>query len=138
MPTKLVDELVEINRAQSERFMDAGQSAARRRYRAAHPTEIVCLKCMDGRVNMPLLTSTPMGIMHPFRNIGGIFDLGWPALSLRLTEIVDYAISKGRSNLFLVTYHFAKGDPHRGCRGHGYDKEKAFKSALGLKEPGLL
>ena len=28
--------------------------------------------------------------------------------------------------LFLVTYHFSKGDPHRGCAGFNYDTEAAM------------
>jgi len=134
MPKKLIQELFELNRAHSERFMDPGQAAARRRYRAEHPTEIVCLKCMDGRINMPILTHTPMGVMQPFRNIGGIFDLGWPALAMRLNEIVDYSIANGHRNLFLVTYHWSAGNAHRGCRGHNYDLDRATGNALSLAE----
>ncbi len=132
MPKKLIQELVELNRSHSERFMGPGQAAARRRYRAEHPTEIVCLKCMDGRINMPILTHTPMGVMQPFRNIGGIFDLGWPALSMRLSEIVDYSIANGRHNLFLVTYHWSAGNEHRGCRGQNYCLDRAVGSAVAL------
>jgi len=132
MAKKLTDELIELNRVQSEKFTDAGQSAARRRYRAEHPTEIGCLKCMDGRINMPIITNTPMGIIQPFRNIGGVFDLGWLGFSQRIKGFVDYSVCRGRPNLILVTYHWSKGDKHRGCRGQGYDLERAKRSAWEL------
>jgi hypothetical protein len=33
---------------------------------------------MDGRLNLPVMTQTAVGIIQPFRNLGGKFDLGWP------------------------------------------------------------
>ena len=53
---------------------------ARQRCLAEHPTAIAVLKCMDGRINIPVATQTPAGILMPFRNLGGMFDLGWPHL----------------------------------------------------------
>lgn len=132
MPFKLAQELIGINEQQSAKYMDPGQTALRRRYRAAHPSRIVVFKCMDGRVNMALLTKTPVGIMYPFRNIGGVFDLGWPALDLRLAELVDYSVSLNSPNIFMTTYHYAAGNIHRGCRGHQYDTTKAQESAAQL------
>ncbi len=81
---------------------------------------------------MPLLTGTPMGIMNPVRNIGGVFELGWPALQHRIRQVVDFSMERRLLNLVLATYHFAKGDKHRGCRGHGYDTKKAIASARNL------
>lgn len=34
-------------------------------------------------------------------------------------------MGKGRDCIILVTYHWSRGDKHRGCRGFGYDKETA-------------
>jgi Carboxysome Shell Carbonic Anhydrase len=134
MPKQLVEELIALNEQQSRNFLDADEAALRWRYRAQHPTEVSALKCMDGRINLPLITEIPMGVIQPYRSIGGIFDLGWPALSQRLVESVEYAIGKGRHNLFLVTYHFSKGEKHRGCRGHNYDIESSKVSARRLVE----
>jgi hypothetical protein len=99
---------------------------ARERYLAEHPTAIAVLKCMDGRINLPVMTNTPPGILMPFRNLGGAFDLGWPYLGEVLSHHVQQWVSAGRRVLFLVTYHFSKGDPHRGCAGFNYDTEAAM------------
>lgn len=99
---------------------------ARERYLAEHPTAIAVLKCMDGRINIPVATNTPVGILMPFRNLGGMFDLGWPHLGEVLAHHVQRMVSQGRRVLFLITYHFSKGDPHRGCAGFNYDTAAAL------------
>ena len=100
---------------------------ARTRYQSRHPTAIAVLKCMDGRINIPVATETPVGILMPFRNLGGRFDLGWPHLGEVLTQYVMDRIREGRQVLFLVTYHFSRDDPHRGCAGFDYDRQAAFE-----------
>lgn len=117
--------LLEHNKRQSELFCSPDAALARRQYRATHPTEIAALKCMDGRLNLAVQTQTPPGIIQPFRNIGGMFDIGWPYFGEIASGWVNYAISKGRSGVILVTYHYSKGDAHRGCRGFNYDTEAA-------------
>jgi len=99
---------------------------ARERYLAEHPTAIAVLKCMDGRVNIPVVTNTPVGILMPFRNLGGRFDLGWPHLGEVLAHHVQRMVSQGRRVLFLITYHFSKGDPQRGCAGFHHDTNAAI------------
>jgi hypothetical protein len=81
---------------------------------------------MDGRINLPVMTNTPPGILMPFRNLGGAFDLGWPHLGEVLAHHVQNWVRVGRRVLFLVTYHYSKGDPHRGCAGFNYDTEAAY------------
>jgi carbonic anhydrase len=44
----------------------------------ADPSTIAVLKCMDGRINLPIATHTPTGINQLFRNLGSVFDVGWP------------------------------------------------------------
>lgn len=100
---------------------------ARQRYLAEHPTAIAVLKCMDGRVNIPVVTNTPAGILMPFRNLGGKFDLGWPHLGEVLAHHVQRMTNAGRRVLFLITYHFSKGDLRRGCAGFKYDTEAAIR-----------
>jgi hypothetical protein len=73
---------------------------ARERYLAEHPTAIAVLKCMDGRINIPVATNTPVGILMPFRNLGGIFDLGWPHLGEVLAHHVQRVVSAGRHVVF--------------------------------------
>ena len=99
---------------------------ARERYLAEHPTAIAVLKCMDGRINIPVATNTPVGILMPFRNLGGIFDLGWPHLGEVLANHVQRMVHAGRRVLFLITYHYSKGDPLRGCAGFNFDTEAAI------------
>ena len=99
---------------------------ARERYLAEHPTAIAVLKCMDGRINIPVATNTPVGILMPFRNLGGMFDLGWPHLGEVLAHHVQRMVSSGRRVIFLITYHYSKGDPKRGCTGFNCDTAAAI------------
>jgi len=124
--------IIERNREQSEEFCNASARLARQQYRSVHPTEIAVLKCMDGRLNLSLMTETPVGILHPYRNIGGQFDFGWPFLAQLLKEWIYISTQKGRDCLVMVTYHYSKGDDHRNCAGYGYDTEAARAGAMEL------
>ncbi|TSA22686.1 MAG: hypothetical protein D4R70_01330 [Betaproteobacteria bacterium] len=106
---------------------------ARKRYLAEHPTALAVLKCMDGRVNIPVATETPMGIIQPFRNLGGRFDLGWPHLGEVLFDYVMPRVREGRRVLMMSNYHFSKGDPHRGCAGFNYDTEAAREHTFAIR-----
>lgn len=131
---KLVRSLLEHNRKQSAEYCNPDATLARRRYRTDHPTEIAALKCMDGRLNLPIITETPAGIIQPFRNVGGKFDFGWPFFGQLIQDWVDYAVSKGRDCLLLITYHWSKGDPHRGCKGFEYCVDNAQTHTRGLRD----
>jgi hypothetical protein len=126
--------ILDRNKKQSAEFCAPGSQLARRLYRAQHPSEIIALKCMDGRLNLSLVTNTPPGIIKPYRNIGGRFDLGWPFFGRLVLEDVEYGVSKGRPTIVLSTYHFSKGDAHRGCAGYQYDTEAARAGATKLAE----
>lgn len=134
MPNKIAQFVLERNNEQSTAFSSPDASLARRKYRSQHPTEIAALKCMDGRLNLAVITQTPVGIIQPFRNIGGKFDMGWPYFGRLMLEWVDYAVSKGRNALLLITYHYSKGDTHRGCKGFGYDTDAARVYTANLKK----
>jgi len=118
--------LIELNRLHADEFSRPDSRDSRSLHRAQHPTEIAMLKCMDGRVHGPDATETPLGILQPFRNLGGRFSMGWPHFQSVLTDWKNYAIRRGRHCLILVTYHFSAGDPHRGCAGFGYDTHAAM------------
>jgi hypothetical protein len=107
---------------------------ARQRYRAEHPTAITVLKCMDGRVNLPVVTNTPVGILMPLRNLGGRFDLGWPHLGEVLANHVARMVGSGRRVLIIINYHFSLGDPQRGCAGFDYDTAAAMAHTLEIRE----
>lgn len=106
---------------------------ARKRYLAEHPTAITVLKCMDGRVNLSVATQTPAGILMPFRNLGGMFNLGWPHLGEILTQHVLDMTGVGRRVLILITYHWSKGDPKRGCAGFHYNRQASMAHAWEIR-----
>lgn len=128
-----IDWLFDLARRHSSTYSSADAQLARERYLAKHPTAIVAMKCMDGRLNLPVVTQTPLGIIQPFRNLGGMFDLGWPHLGEVLANHVQRMISHGRRVLVLITYHYSKGDPHRGCAGFNYDTGAAIAHANAIK-----
>lgn len=121
-----IDWLFDLADRHGANFRSPEAWLARERYLAEHPTAIAVLKCMDGRINIPVATNTPVGILMPFRNLGGMFDLGWPHLGEVLAHHVQRMVSQGRRVLFLITYHFSKGDPRRGCAGFGHDTGAAL------------
>ena len=81
-----IDWLMELSRAHSASFCSPENHLARQRYLAEHNTQIIAMKCMDGRIHLPYVTQTPLGVIHPFRNLGGIFELGWPYLGDMLAD----------------------------------------------------
>jgi len=129
-----IDWLFDLSKRYAADFSDPESYLARKRYLAAHPTDIVALKCMDGRINIPVATRTPPGIIQPFRNLGGQFDLGWPHLNETLAHHVSEIAGAARQVLALITYHFSKGDPHRGCAGFNYDTEAAIAHTHAIRE----
>lgn len=126
--------LLAHNEEKSRAYSDPGVTSMRRLYRQRHPTEIAALKCMDGRINIPLITGIPKGIIQPFRNLGGRFDLGWPYFGQLMQEWEAYAISKGRKGIVFITYHWSKSHEHRGCAGFGYKKEDAIQHTIELHD----
>ncbi len=106
----------------------------RQRYLAQHPTTVMVMKCMDGRINIPIATGTPRGIIQPFRNLGGMFHLGWPHLGDVVQAAVERAVRQGRQVLMMITYHYARGDAKRGCAGFHYRTEDARAHAFGLRD----
>ncbi len=129
---KGIEFLLEVNEKNSKEFLN--QQAARVIYRRMYGTEFAALKCMDGRLLFPDLTQTPLGIIQPYRNLGGVFHLGWPFFQQAIEGWKKYSDSKDRDSVVFVTYHFSRGDKHRGCKGHGYDTDKARSSSLSLKK----
>ncbi|HMN19053.1 MAG TPA: carboxysome shell carbonic anhydrase [Candidatus Moranbacteria bacterium] len=124
--------LIELNQKHSELY--CAQRLERALYKAKHPTRVVAFKCMDGRIHLPAITHTPLGIIRPYRNIGGKFDLGWPLLNISFDRSVEGAIARGDRVLVLVTYHYSAGSEHRGCAGFHYDCEEAKRFTATFKE----
>lgn len=132
-----IEALLSLAAQHSRRYAGVDAQLARARYRAEHPTQIMALKCMDGRIHLPHVTRTPMGIIQPFRNLGGIFDLGWPYLGELITQGVAEARHAGQCVLLLVTYHYSQGSPDRGCAGFGGDVAAARDFAQQLKAQAM-
>jgi len=130
----LLNEIITLNTKRSEEFCTPAARDARTLYSSKHPTKILVFKCMDGRINLPLITGVPMGRLHPFRHVGGKFLLGDPYLGRLVLDAKEEAIHTGRPTLALCTYHFAKGSEHRGCAGHKYDTQAARDGAFALKK----
>jgi carbonic anhydrase len=129
---ELKRQIIDRNREQSALYCDPSERVRRATHRQAHPTEIAAFKCMDGRLDLARITKTPPGIIQPFRNVGGLFNLGWPFLGMVIDDWVEYTISRGRNRLIIVTYHFSKGNTHWGCKGQDYDTAKALAAAQAL------
>jgi hypothetical protein len=117
----------------SATFTSPDAYLARTRYLAEHPSAIAALKCMDGRINLSVATSTPPGIIQPFRNLGGMFNLGWPHMGEVFASYVHDQVITGRRVLVLITYHYSRGDTHRGCAGFNYDTEAAKAHTHAIK-----
>jgi hypothetical protein len=128
-----IEWLWQLGRAHSQDFCGPDATLARKRYQAQHPTHIMVLKCMDGRIHIPYATKTPLGIIEPLRNLGGMFHMGWPYLGEVVAASVSEAVERGRRALIVITYHFSKGDPHRGCAGFRYDTGASIRYVQEIK-----
>lgn len=126
------ERIVSINADQSALYV--ADEGARRRYWATHPTFFACIKCMDGRVLFPSMTKTPIGIVKPFRAIGGKFNIWWPSFLGRVRHWVDKAVKVGSRNCMFVTYHYSASDAHLGCAGWKYDTTSARAHAEKLRD----
>ena len=119
--------LLEHNEQQSLEYSSPEADNARHLYRSRHPTAICALKCMDGRVNLSLITHTPTGLIQPWRNLGGRFSFGWGYFYEIFRHWQRQALDEGRHAMVLLTYHFSKSDSHLGCRGWNYETEAAIE-----------
>jgi len=131
---KRIDWLIDLSKRHSETYCTPEAYMARKRYSAKHPSRLIVMKCMDGRIHIPYATKTPLGIIQPIRNFGGMFDLGWPYLGEVLYNTVNQAIESSQRVLLLITYHFSKSDNLRGCAGFGFDCKKAKKHVFQIKK----
>jgi len=126
--------LQELAQRHTTDFRSPDASLAREFYLAKYPTAIMVLKCMDGRINIPVATGTPPGIIQPFRNLGGMFDLGWPHLGEVLAAEVHRYLAAGRQILIFITYHFSRGDEGRGCGGFDCNTAAALAHCRQIKQ----
>lgn len=128
-----IDWLMDHAHRHSMDFQSSESYMSRSLYIAQHPTAVVALNCMDGRINISVATNTPTGIVLPIRNLGGRFSLGWPYFGEVLAGHLRNMVGQGRRTLMLITYHYSKGDSHRGCAGFGYDTDAARSHMFAIK-----
>ncbi len=126
---EIKQQIIARNREQSALYCDPSERVRRATHRQAHPTEIVAFMCMDGRIDLARITKAPAGVVQPFRNVGGNFDLGWPSLGAAINDWTEYTASRGRNRLAIVTHHYSKSDSHLGCKGQGYDFDRGVAAA---------
>lgn len=128
-----IDWVLDLAQRHTAAFRSPDAALERQRYLANHPTAIVVLKCMDGRINIPVVTGTPYGIIQPFRNLGGMFDLGWPHLGEVMASHIHRMVTDGRQVLIFITYHFSRSEHKRGCAGFDYDTQAAIHHTREIK-----
>lgn len=127
----LVQSIIELNAEQSAAYEAA--SFERRRYWADHPTFFAALKCMDGRLNLSRITRMPIGLVRPYRSLGGRFEIYWPTFIMRLRAWVMKATNRGSFNCIFVTYHYSASDNDQlGCAGWQHQTEAAMVHAKKL------
>src|SRR5665213_3091671 len=128
-----IDYLLDLNDRHSRLFSSPSKQGERRLYRSQHKLEIVAYKCMDGRLNLSVMTGT-LGLITPLRNVGAKFRLGWPHFRDVVVDQYEYALREERSVLTIATYHYSRGDKHRGCAGFEKDTDAARAFASDLKD----
>jgi hypothetical protein len=75
-----------------------------------------------------------LGFLRSFRNLGGQFDLGWKGLKAALTSTVQKNHDEGRGCLAIITYHYSKGDPKRGCAAYKYNVKASIDGAMAFRK----
>ncbi|MEK7103266.1 MAG: hypothetical protein AAB870_02880 [Patescibacteria group bacterium] len=130
---RLKDAVLLFNQEIVKEYSKEGAAQERRNYRVLHPTEIITHECMDGRSYFEDIVQMMKGILYPFRNIGGKFDLSWLYFQTMVLRLVDYAINLGRNIVAIITYHYSEVVPLRGCKGFDFDKEEAISAAMRLQ-----
>lgn len=82
---------------------------------------------MDGRVLFPVLTKTPLGIVHPYRAIGGRPEVWWPSFLGRVRAFVEQAMREGQRAVAFLTYHHSESEPGLGCAGWEFHTDAAHE-----------
>ena len=97
------ERIVNINTEQSQRYV--ADDSARRRYWAKHPTYFACIKCMDGRVHLPLITKTPTDLLNRFAR--SVENLRFGTTFLGRMRMGTRRLKHGKRNCVLVTITLA-------------------------------
>ena len=132
MSRQLIEEILDTNKRQSEKFVQTTND--RRAYRAQHPTEFLFTLCMDGRINIYALTGLMFGLFNLLRNIGGAYRIGWDLFQATLEQWEEWCYGMRRYATVITTYHWSAADRQAGCAGHGYDQLKSIIETQQLRD----
>ncbi len=133
--TKTKDQLIKKNEEHSKGFSSATARHARKFFKSKYGVRISFDGCMDGRVYFSTITGTQAGyIDETFKVAGTKFELGHPYFGQIKEQWCRGNISQGFRSLQIISYHFSASDKHLGCKGHGYDTEKARQWTYNLAE----
>ncbi len=127
--------VLKYNRSQSNDFIRPENKKSRRMYRKEHPTEILVLKCMDGRVHFAIAMQIAMGLLKILRHVGGKFNFDHNPFFLEVKNWVNYCQEKRKGCLILATYHFSSM-PGLCCAGQNHSRQVAEEYAIKLAAQG--
>ncbi|MDO8424917.1 MAG: hypothetical protein Q7T01_00125 [bacterium] len=118
---QIIQRILGMSGEQSLRYI--AEIAARERHWQRHPTGFACIACMDGRVHLPTITRTAMGLVKPYRAMGGRFEIWWPAFAKRFTNWADAVLRHygERCCVFVTYHHSASNNRELGCAGWACD-----------------
>ena len=130
-----VRHIITLNKHYSDEFDGANARSNRLHYRSMENYHKIVTQCMDGRINIANATGTPLGVFKSFRNLGGHFDLKWEKFDDAVYRSYWYhLVEEKKGSLVLITYHYSRGDEHRGCAGFHYKTDEAMRAMTALKE----
>lgn len=128
--------IIEINREYSQRFMS--ERHVKLNVLKEMGVKIIAFKCSDGRAHASSYFGLPEGLILPFRNIGGRFDLeNWWHLNTSFLAETKRWLEYVNEFLVLTTYHYSEGHPDLCCAGFDNDTQKAMEASIALRDQFL-
>ncbi len=127
-----IQDFLNLNKAHSERFFQ--QKHERDEYRQKHPTAVMVIGCMDDRVNFPVITDMPFGIVRELRTAGGKFSFRVARFRQRIQTWNSFEKGKRRNRLVIVTKHRSNTHRELGCKAFGYDEREAMATHQALRK----
>ena len=125
--------IAEINREYSQRFMS--ERHVKVGIMKEMGVKIMAFKCSDGRAHANSYAGLPEGLIFPFRNIGGRFDLeNWYHLNTAFITEIKRWLEYVNQFLILTSYHFSEGHPDLCCAGFGNNTQKAIEASSALRD----
>jgi hypothetical protein len=89
---------------------------------------------MDDRVNFPVITDMPFGIVRELRTAGGKFSFRVARFRQRIQTWNSFEKGKRRNRLVIVTKHRSNTHRELGCKAFGYDEREAMATHQALRK----